>query len=130
MDTLNQTEPHYVRCIKPNEVKKADVFDANLVLLQLRYAGVFDAVTIRQQGFPFRWPHDVFFKRYRACGDAYSLFNRHLPRDSNFRSLCRQVGARVCSLRLPCSPWTAKCDVACCRARVLCSATVCSCSTA
>jgi myosin heavy subunit len=91
MDTLNRTEPHYIRCIKPNDFKKPDLFDANLCLLQLRYAGVFDAVTIRQQGFPFRWTHEVFFKRYRACGDASRLFNRNLV-VGEYLSLCRQVG--------------------------------------
>ena len=63
METLNSTRPHYVRCIKPNEVKRYDFFDANSCLQQLRYAGVFQAVTIRQRGFPFRWPHEQFFKR-------------------------------------------------------------------
>jgi hypothetical protein len=95
MDTLNRTEPHYIRCIKPNDVKKPDVFDPNLCLLQLRYAGVFDAVTIRQQGFPFRWPHEVFFKRYRACGAAFKLFKRRVTAPAGYGALCRQV--RVCT---------------------------------
>ena len=63
MATLNQTQPHYVRCVKPNNSKKAELFDPHICLLQLRYAGVFEAVKIRQQGFPFRWTHEVFFKR-------------------------------------------------------------------
>ena len=91
MDTLNSTQPHYVRCIKPNDSKRPDLFDANACLTQLRYAGVFQAVTIRQRGFPFRWPHEQFFKRYRACGDAANLFGRHIPADASYLSLSQKV---------------------------------------
>ena len=64
---MNKTQPHYVRCVKPNSVKKPNIFDHVLCMQQLRYAGVFEAVKIRQQGFPFRWEHDIFYKRYRSC---------------------------------------------------------------
>lgn len=36
--------------VKPNSVKKAGIFEAPICLQQLRYAGVFEAVKIRQQG--------------------------------------------------------------------------------
>ena len=68
MKTLNATAPHYIRCVKPNSVKKAHIFTADICLQQLRYAGVFEAVKIRQQGYPFRWPYDQFYKRYRCIG--------------------------------------------------------------
>ena len=68
MDTLNSTNPHYVRCIKPNETKEPsrNAFTGMNVLRQLRYAGVFEAVTIRQTGFPFRLTHENFYKRYKS----------------------------------------------------------------
>jgi myosin heavy subunit len=68
MKTLNATAPHYIRCIKPNASKKARMFEAPICLQQLRYAGVFEAVKIRQQGFPFRWSYEHFYKRYRCIG--------------------------------------------------------------
>jgi myosin heavy subunit len=37
--TLKNTEPHYVRCIKPNTTKAAHSFDSDMVAAQLRYAG-------------------------------------------------------------------------------------------
>ena len=50
METIGLTTPSYVRCIKPNSIKKPNVLEAKLTLEQLRYAGVFQAVTIRQTG--------------------------------------------------------------------------------
>jgi len=35
-----------------------------MCLQQLRYAGVFEAVRIRQTGYPFRYTHQNFLKRY------------------------------------------------------------------
>lgn len=68
METLSKTEPHYIRCVKPNETKEpcAVRFLGMNVLRQLRYAGVFEAVTIRQTGFPFRLKHEDFYKRYKS----------------------------------------------------------------
>jgi myosin heavy subunit len=34
---LNKTEPHYVRCIKPNANKAAMEFDGQMTLEQLQY---------------------------------------------------------------------------------------------
>ena len=68
MDTLNSTNPHYIRCVKPNETKQPSrhAFTGMNVLRQLRYAGVFEAVQIRQTGFPFRLTHEDFYKRYKS----------------------------------------------------------------
>jgi len=66
MMTLNTTEPHYIRCVKPNEFKSASTFVSRNCLEQLRYSGVFEAVAIRKQGFPFRLTHKVFYERYKC----------------------------------------------------------------
>lgn len=36
MDTLNSTEPHYIRCVKPNNELKPAILDSNNVMQQLR----------------------------------------------------------------------------------------------
>ena len=64
MTQLNQTEPHYIRCIKPNETKSPKTFVARNCFEQLTYSGVFEAVAIRKKGFPFRMPHKEFADRY------------------------------------------------------------------
>lgn len=56
MDTLTATAPHYVRCLKPNVLKLPAVFDSDLVLNQLRYAGMMETIKIRFllfQALPF-----------------------------------------------------------------------------
>ena len=66
--TLDDTEPHYVRCIKPNENKSPGSFMAHLVLQQLQYAGMIETIRIRQQGYSLRMLHTDFFARY-CCLD-------------------------------------------------------------
>jgi len=66
MVTLNTTEPHYIRCIKPNHNKSPKEFFGPMILEQLTNSGVFEAVKIRKSGFPFRYTHEQFVKRYRA----------------------------------------------------------------
>lgn len=36
MDTLNSTEPHYIRCVKPNNVLKPAIFENVNIIQQLR----------------------------------------------------------------------------------------------
>lgn len=66
MAALNLTEPHYIRCIKPNPNKAQMEFHPVMVLEQLRYSGVFEAVKIRKMGFPFRYTHIQFWKRFKC----------------------------------------------------------------
>ena len=59
-------QAHYIRCVKPNSDRSATSFDAKLTLEQLKYSGVFEAVTIRKCGYPFRLPNLQFLNRYRC----------------------------------------------------------------
>lgn len=36
METLNSTEPHYIRCVKPNNALKPAIFENSNVIQQLR----------------------------------------------------------------------------------------------
>lgn len=36
METLNSTEPHYIRCVKPNNVLKPAIFENFNIIQQLR----------------------------------------------------------------------------------------------
>jgi myosin-5 len=63
MDTLNVTNVHYIRCIKPNEAKKAWEFDPQQVLGQLRACGVLETIRISCAGYPTRWTYEEFVER-------------------------------------------------------------------
>ncbi|KAF3694929.1 Unconventional myosin-X Unconventional myosin-10 [Channa argus] len=65
MATLSASNPFFVRCIKPNMDKKANQFDPDIVLNQLRYSGMLETVKIRRAGFPVRRTFKDFLSRYK-----------------------------------------------------------------
>ncbi len=64
MTQLNSTQPHFVRCIVPNEQKHPRVFNGPLVLDQLRCNGVLEGIRIARTGFPNRLTFTEFRQRY------------------------------------------------------------------
>jgi myosin V len=64
MNTINSTEVHYIRCIKPNEGKESWKFEGPMVLAQLRACGVLETVRISCAGYPTRWTFEEFALRY------------------------------------------------------------------
>lgn len=64
MHTINSTDVHYIRCIKPNEAKKSWEFEGPMVLDQLRACGVLETVRISTAGYPTRWTYEEFCMRY------------------------------------------------------------------
>ena len=64
MNTINETSPHYIRCIKPNDENESEYFDAARVVAQLRYGGVLQAVQVARAGYPCRVHHKVFVPMY------------------------------------------------------------------
>ena len=64
MQTINSTDVHYIRCIKPNESKESWKFEGPMVLSQLRACGVLETVRISCAGYPTRWVYEEFALRY------------------------------------------------------------------
>uniref|UniRef100_A0A8D1JYH9 non-specific serine/threonine protein kinase n=1 Tax=Sus scrofa TaxID=9823 RepID=A0A8D1JYH9_PIG len=75
MDLLSKMvvgQPHFVRCIKPNDDREALKFSRDRVLAQLRATGILETVSIRQQGYSHRILFEEFVKRY-----YYLAFRAH-----------------------------------------------------
>ncbi|KAM5553425.1 myosin-6-like [Rosa sericea] len=64
LETLSSIEPHYIRCVKPNNQLKPAIFENNNVLQQLSCGGVMEAIRISCAGFPSRKTFDEFATRF------------------------------------------------------------------
>ncbi|CAL9163951.1 unnamed protein product [Musa hybrid cultivar] len=64
LETLSATQPHYIRCVKPNNLLKPAIFENHNVLQQLRCGGVLEAIRISCAGFPTRRTFDEFIDRF------------------------------------------------------------------
>ncbi|KAK4873785.1 hypothetical protein RN001_013145 [Aquatica leii] len=65
MTTLRATQPHFVRCIIPNELKQPGMIDSHLVMHQLTCNGVLEGIRICRKGFPNRMVYPDFKLRYK-----------------------------------------------------------------
>lgn len=77
MDLLQKMiagSPLFIRCIKPNDIKGPKYFEKEKVLKQLRYAGCFEAIRIRNNGFSHRIQFSDFLKKY--CFLAFKFDER------------------------------------------------------
>ncbi|GMI64515.1 myosin XI B, ARABIDOPSIS THALIANA MYOSIN XI B, MYOSIN XI-8, MYOSIN XI B [Hibiscus trionum] len=85
LETLSATEPHYVRCVKPNNVLKPGIFENNNVLQQLRCGGVLEAIRISCAGFPSR-------KLFREFIDRFSILAPEVLNGSyNEATACKKI---------------------------------------
>lgn len=54
MSTLNLTNAHFIRCIKPNDLDALSKFHENKIQKQLKFSGIQEAVKVLKQGYPSR----------------------------------------------------------------------------
>ncbi|CAH2059870.1 unnamed protein product [Thlaspi arvense] len=84
METLNTTEPHYIRCVKPNTVLKPSIFENDTVLNQLRCGGVLEAIRISCAGYPTKRAFDEFL-------DRFVMLATDVPEGSDEKSACASI---------------------------------------
>jgi len=68
MEIVDTTEPHFIRCIKPNPQNEPDRYDRKGVTEQLRYGGVLQVVQVSRAGYPVRINHQECWDDYKVIG--------------------------------------------------------------
>lgn len=72
MGNITQTRTRYIRCIKPNTIKKPQIMHHLSTVEQLRCAGVVAAVTISRSAFPNRLEHEYVFDKFMCLNPSFS----------------------------------------------------------
>ncbi|CBZ54561.1 hypothetical protein NCLIV_049900 [Neospora caninum Liverpool] len=72
MELINSTEPHFIRCIKPNDTKKPLDWVPSKMLIQLHALSVLEALQLRQLGYSYRRPFKEFLYQFKFIDLAAS----------------------------------------------------------
>ncbi|CAD8077781.1 unnamed protein product [Paramecium sonneborni] len=89
-ELTNNCDVHFVRCIKPNDLKKPQLLEDDYALQQIRYLGVLDSLKVRKQNYPFRRLHKQFYKQFGEI-TSNPLFNILEQQSADFRELNLQL---------------------------------------
>ena len=92
MNVLKATEPHFIRCIKPNELQKPGIIQNRPVLEQLKCNGVLEGIRISRKGYPGRIKYADFLRRYGLLADKTKLAETVDP-----KAKCKLVTA-ICNM--------------------------------
>lgn len=94
IDQLTKCYCHFIRCIKPNEFKRSNHWNAHLALMQIRYMGLLDSLKIRKQSFPFRFEYQKFYEKYQDVDlgqNGTVPFSDLVSRGVNFVDLAKNL---------------------------------------
>ncbi|KAK7285902.1 hypothetical protein RJT34_20687 [Clitoria ternatea] len=92
METLNSTEPHYIRCVKPNNLLKPAIFENVNIMQQLRCGGVLEAIRISCAGYPTRRAFFEFVNRFSLL--APELTEIHQDEKTVCQKILEHVGLK------------------------------------
>jgi myosin V len=70
---INETNTHYVRCIKPNDENISDYFNKVKITHQLKYCGVLEAIKVARSGYAVKMKFDYFIDRYNVIKDCKTI---------------------------------------------------------
>ncbi|KAF8822282.1 myosin D [Cardiosporidium cionae] len=86
MEIINSTEPHFVRCVKPNDTKKALDWVSSKVVIQLHALSILEALQLRQLGYSYRRPFNEFLFQFK-------FINLEVSENTNLDSAaaCKQL---------------------------------------
>ncbi|KAH8741190.1 myosin-related protein [Cryptosporidium ryanae] len=93
IDTLNNTSPSYIRCIKPNSRKTVHELDSIDVLRQLKCAGMLESIRIRKSGYSIRRKFVDFYNRYKILYP--SIESHDFTGAKNYSLICKMILERL-----------------------------------
>lgn len=73
---IKDRKSHYIFCVKPNELKKANLFELPLVQHQVRYTNIMPVVNMWRMGYCFHLSHINFLNRYKILSTETWPFYR------------------------------------------------------
>ena len=83
---LKLCDHHYIRCLKPNEEKKPDLFYSNFVFNQIQYLGILATIQVRKNGYPTRRTYEDFYANYKL------LLSKSVDKSTiDYKALCKEI---------------------------------------
>ena len=70
---IKSTNPHYIRCIKPNDQNISSEFDRKRVNEQIKYSGILAAIKVSRAGYPVRFKFEDFRIFYQIIPECREL---------------------------------------------------------
>ncbi|KAJ1679678.1 class II myosin, partial [Spiromyces aspiralis] len=87
---LMQSQPSYIRTIKPNENKSPTEYDDQRVLHQIKYLGLCENIRVRRAGFAYRQTFDKVVERFYLLSSATSYAGDYVWK-GDAKSACTQI---------------------------------------
>lgn len=82
MELINSTEPHFIRCLKPNEEKLPLHYTPAKVLVQLHALSILEALQLRNLGFSYRRPFEEFIRQFKFLDVGVTEDKSLAPKDA------------------------------------------------
>ncbi|KAJ2036465.1 class II myosin [Coemansia sp. S3946] len=87
---LMQSQPSYIRTIKPNENKSPSEFNDKRVLHQVKYLGLCENIRIRRAGFAYRQTFEKFVERFYLLSSKTSYAGDYIWK-GDAKDACVQI---------------------------------------
>ncbi|KAM4699021.1 unconventional myosin-XVI [Discoglossus pictus] len=87
---IQNSTPHFMHCIKPNNSKLPETFDHFYVSAQLQYIGVLEMVKIIRHGYPIRLGFSDFLARYKHLTEIVTRAKEKASPEEKCRHVLQQ----------------------------------------